>query len=170
MGGDIEVESKKGVGSKFYFTVALPTGKNKNIEMNSETSKTAQASLQGIKILVVEDNKFNQLIARSLLEKWLATVLIAENGQKAVEILENDTFDLILMDLQMPVMDGLTAAGIIRTQMNINTPILALTANVLKGVIEKCLEAGMNGYISKPFIPDAILAKILEVLKLETVS
>jgi CheY-like chemotaxis protein len=67
-------------------------------------------------------------------------------------------------------MDGLTAAGIIRTQMNINTPILALTANVLKGVIEKCLEAGMNGYISKPFIPDAILAKILEVLKLETVS
>lgn len=170
MGGDIKVESKKGVGSKFYFTIALPTGKNKNIEMNSETSKTTQVTLQGIKILVVEDNKFNQLIARSLLEKWLATVLIAENGQKAVEILENDTFDLILMDLQMPVMDGLTAAGIIRTQMNINTPILALTANVLKGVIEKCLEAGMNGYISKPFIPDAILAKILEVLKLEPVS
>ena len=170
MGGDIKVESKKGVGSKFYFTIALPTGKNKNIEMNSETSKTTQVTLQGIKILVVEDNKFNQLIARSLLEKWLATVHIAENGQKAVEILGTETFDLILMDLQMPVMDGLTAAGIIRTQMNINTPILALTANVLKGVIEKCLEAGMNGYISKPFIPDAILAKILEVLKLDPVS
>ena len=168
MGGEIKVESSKGMGSKFFFTIALPTGKNKNMETNSETIKTVQVNLQGIKILVVEDNKFNQLIARSLLEKWLATVHIAENGQKAVGILETETFDLILMDLQMPVMDGLTAAGIIRNEMKINTPILALTANVLKGVIEKCHEAGMNGYISKPFIPEAIFDRIIETLKLET--
>jgi len=170
MGGSIEVESEKGKGSKFYFTITLPTGKNKNMSMNTEASKPTQGNLQGIKILVVEDNKFNQLIARSLLEKWLSTVQIAENGQRAVEILQSETFDLILMDLQMPVMDGLTAAGIIRNQMQICTPILALTANVLKGVIEKCNEAGMNGYISKPFIPDTIYAKIAEVLNLSSVS
>ena len=70
----------------------------------------------------------------------------------------------------MPVMDGLTAADIIRREMQITTPILALTANVLKGVIEKCLETGMNGYVSKPFVPDAIYAKITEILNLDKSS
>jgi CheY-like chemotaxis protein len=100
-----------------------------------------------------------------LLEKWETTVKIADNGQKAIEILQSSTFDIILMDLQMPVMDGITAAGIIRQQLKLDIPILALTANVVKGVIEKCMEAGMNGYVSKPFIPEDIHAKIVSLLK-----
>ncbi len=167
MGGTIKVESEKENGSTFYFTIDLPIGKNMDNNENSDQEKPAEGILKGVKILLVEDNKFNQIIAQSLLEKWLTTVKIADNGERAIEILKSDSFDIILMDLQMPVMDGLTAAGIIRQNMNITTPILALTANVVKGVIEKCMEAGMNGYVSKPFVPDAIYAKIVEILKTE---
>jgi len=170
MGGTIEVESAKETGSNFYFIINLPSGKNSASEMNLESTKPVPGMLEGVKILLVEDNKFNQIIAHALLEKWLTTVKIAENGERAVEILKTETFDIILMDLQMPVMDGLTAAGIIRREMHITTPILALTANVLKGVIEKCLETGMNGYVSKPFVPDAIYAKIAEILNLDKSS
>ncbi|NVO19562.1 MAG: PAS domain S-box protein [Bacteroidetes bacterium] len=164
MGGSIQVSSIKDVGSKFYFILDLPVGSSKIASNTSETIKPSQDSLVGVKILLVEDNKFNQIIAQSLLEKWQTEVHIAENGQQAVEILKTTAFDLILMDLQMPVMDGLTASLIIRTQLNITTPILALTANVLKGVIEKCKEAGMNGYVSKPFNPDEFYLKLLSLL------
>jgi PAS domain S-box-containing protein len=164
MGGKIEVESSKNIGSEFFFTIDLPVGKNKENETVSEAVKQVEGILQDVKILLVEDNKFNQIIAQSLLEKWNTKVIIADNGEKAVEILKTSTFDLILMDLQMPVMDGLTATGIIRQELKITTPILALTANVLKGVIEKCLQTGMDGYVAKPFVPDAIYAKIIETL------
>lgn len=170
MGGNIKVESKKEKGSTFHFTIDLPIAKSGADNNKSDPMKPAQGILKGVKILLVEDNKFNQIIAQSLLEKWLTTVKIVDNGERAVEILKTETFDIILMDLQMPVMDGITAAGIIRHDLQIKTPILALTANVLKGVIEKCLEAGMNGYVSKPFVPDAIYAKIIEILKKESIG
>jgi PAS domain S-box-containing protein len=165
MGGTIEVESLKDSGSKFFFTLNLPVLKKEASDENKEPKKTAFMNLKGVTILLVEDNKFNQIIAQSLLEKWETTVKIADNGQKAIEILQSSTFDIILMDLQMPVMDGITAAGIIRQQLKLDIPILALTANVVKGVIEKCMEAGMNGYVSKPFIPEDIHAKIVSLLK-----
>jgi len=164
MGSTIHVESKKDEGSKFYFELELPIGTHSVYPVSSETAKPSQDSLKGVRILLVEDNKFNQIIAQSLLEKWQTSVHIAENGQQAIEILKTSVYDLILMDLQMPVMDGLTASSIIRKQLNITTPILALTANVLKGVIEKCTEAGMNGYVSKPFNPDDFYSKLLFLL------
>lgn len=165
MGGVIEVESQKDSGSKFFFTLTLPVVIKESADENTEQKKPAFMNLKGVNILLVEDNKFNQIIAQSLLEKWETTVKIADNGQKAIEILQTSTFDIILMDLQMPVMDGITAAGIIRQDLKLDTPILALTANVVKGVIEKCLEAGMNGYVSKPFVPEDIHAKIVSLLK-----
>jgi PAS domain S-box-containing protein len=170
MGGTIGVESKKEAGSKFFFTIDLPISKNMAADNIPVPVKLQQGLLQGVNILLVEDNKFNQIIAQSLLEKWHTSVQIAENGEKAVEILKTSSFDIILMDLQMPVMDGITAAGIIRQQLKITTPILALTANVVKGVIEKCLESGMNGYVSKPFVPDIIYSKIVEILHLEVAN
>jgi PAS domain S-box-containing protein len=165
MGGVIEVESQKDSGSKFFFALDLPVVKKESANENTEPKKPAFMNLKGVNILLVEDNKFNQIIAQSLLEKWETSVKIADNGQKAIEILQTSTFDIILMDLQMPVMDGITAAGIIRQDLKLDTPILALTANVVKGVIEKCMEAGMNGYVSKPFIPEDIHAKIVSLLK-----
>jgi PAS domain S-box-containing protein len=167
MGGSIHVESIKDTGSTFYFIIELPEGTQTANTNNAETSKPTQESLKGVKILLVEDNKFNQIIAQSLLEKWQTIVHIAENGQQAVEMLKTSVFDIILMDLQMPVMDGLTASNIIRTELKITTPILALTANVLKGVIEKCTDAGMNGYVSKPFNPDDFYYKLLSLLDLK---
>jgi len=165
MGGTIEVESQKNSGSKFFFTLNFPTIVKETSKQTAESPKPAFMNLTGVRILLVEDNKFNQIIAQSLLEKWQSKVQIAANGQKAIDILQTEVFDIILMDLQMPVMDGITAAEFIRKELKIETPILALTANVVKGVIEKCMEAGMNGYVSKPFIPEDIHAKIVSLLK-----
>ena len=164
MGGSIGVESNKDSGSKFFFTLSFPVAENSTAAKQSDFVLPDFNSLRDVSILLVEDNKFNQIIAKSLLEKWNSKVQIADNGQNAVDLLQTTTFDIILMDLQMPVMDGLTATGLIRQQMQLKTPILALTANVVKGVIEKCLQAGMNGYISKPFVPDDIYSKIVALL------
>lgn len=164
MGGSLAVESSKDIGSNFYFLIDLNDGNPENAPVTSENEKPSEDALKGVRILLVEDNKFNQIIAQSLLEKWQTITKIAENGQQAVEILKTSTFDLILMDLQMPVMDGFTATNLIRNQLGIKTPILALTANVLKGVIEKCVEAGMNGYVSKPFNPDDFFLKLISLL------
>src|SRR5262249_26548713 len=108
---------------------------------------------QALNILLAEDNKVNQTLAVRLLKKWGHTVTIAENGQEAVETLENGEFDLILMDVQMPKMDGLEATATIRMKERTSgarIPIIALTAHALNGDRERCIEAGMDGYVSKP--------------------
>lgn len=164
MGGSLNVSSTKGVGSKFFFTLDMPVG-SPVLPKELPFSVPELFNLNEIRILLVEDNKFNQFIAKALLDKWGAETVIAENGRLAIDILKDSSFDLVLMDLQMPVMDGITAAGIIRNKLDLDTPILALTANVVKGVAEKCEAAGMNGYISKPFDPDDFYQRILMVLK-----
>lgn len=164
MGGSLKVSSTKGIGSKFYFSLDFAKGSTVLPEQLPFTIPE-MFNLSEIRILLVEDNKFNQFIAKALLDKWGADTVIAENGRVAVDILKEATFDLVLMDLQMPVMDGITAAGIIRNKLEMDIPILALTANVVKGIVEKCEAAGMNGYISKPFDPDDFYQKILSVLK-----
>ena len=164
MGGRLEVESTLDVGSTFHFTLELPSGIQQEKEFIHQTPIPVYSTLKGKKVLLVEDNKFNQFIAQSLLDKFGMSSDIASHGQHAVEMVRSNDYDLILMDLQMPVMDGITASGIIRKELGISTPILALTANVVKGIIEKCSEAGMNGYVSKPFDTDDFLKKINEIL------
>ena len=122
---------------------------------------TGDNSLKGYSVLLVEDNKLNQILATTMLEKWGAKVVVAGNGQQAVDIVAKDTFDIILMDIQMPVMDGMTASKMIREKLQVTTPILALSANVIKGIVERCEEAGMQGYISKPFDADDLFRKII---------
>ncbi|HAT49145.1 MAG: response regulator [Nitrospirae bacterium] len=120
-----------------------------------------RASLEGSKLLLVEDNEINQQVARELLEQAGINIVIANNGQEAVVLACREPFDAILMDLQMPVMDGLTATRHIRLEKNAQVlPIIAMTANALHGDRERCLEAGMNDHISKPVIPDDLYATL----------
>lgn len=169
MGGELLVNSVKNQGSTFYFTIDLQVADvDKNVGVVAGLMES-ENQLTGKSVLLVEDNKLNQILATTILEKWGAQVVIAGNGQHALDFLATDSFDFILMDIQMPVMDGLTASKIIREKLNIKTPILALSANVVKGVAEKCEEAGMQGYISKPFDSDDLYRKmIMHMAKYET--
>ena len=165
MGGELLVESAKNQGSRFYFIIEFEPGQVESTLSPETPEPEKPMSLEGIRVLLVEDNKFNQFIAQALLEKWKAVPVICDDGQQAVDILRTKSFDLILMDLQMPVMDGLTASGLIRQELKLKTPILALTANVVVGVVERCEQAGMQGYVSKPFDEVDLFNKIIAVLK-----
>ena len=118
-----------------------------------------------LRILLVEDGKANQILAQQLLTKWGHMVELAENGQLAVDMAQDQRFDLILMDVQMPVMDGIEATRKIRQEPNPNqdTPIVAMTAHAMSGDREKCLDAGMNDYITKPFRQADLLTVIQSI-------
>ena len=119
------------------------------------------AKISGAYLLLVEDNEINQQVARELLEKAGVTVAIAENGEEAIARLAKEKFDGVLMDMQMPVMDGLTATREIRKNKKFaDLPIIAMTANVMASDRERCLEAGMNDYIAKPFDPNQMVVTI----------
>ncbi|WP_169714934.1 hybrid sensor histidine kinase/response regulator [Thalassospira alkalitolerans] len=128
-------------------------------------AQSDNASLEGISILVAEDNHLNQQVAKELLKSVGATVTIAENGLEALSCLKQQQFDIVLMDIQMPTMDGIEATRRIRADPNFaNIPVLALTAGVLDSEREKCTDAGMNGFVGKPFEIDALVKKIMSTL------
>ncbi|VAV97911.1 sensory box histidine kinase/response regulator, partial [hydrothermal vent metagenome] len=149
MGGEIGVHSTPGEGSTFWFEIPLQQVKKTAPNAATDTTKSA-SKLQSFKILVAEDNPANQLLIRTLLEKLEQNITIVENGQLAVEAASAERFDLIFMDMQMPVMDGYTAARTLRDQAN-SVPIIALTAHVIGDEIHKFKAAGINDWLSKPF-------------------
>ncbi len=163
-GGTLLLESAKDKGSKFSFQIELNKAEITEIEIISE-DVIDNSGLKDCSVLLVEDNKLNQYLATIILEQLEIKVTVANNGDEAIELLLDNDFDLILMDLQMPFMDGLSATRIIRKKMKDSTPIIALTANALIGDKEKCLEAGMNDYISKPFNKKDLANKILKYFK-----
>ncbi|MBF0135032.1 MAG: response regulator [Magnetococcus sp. DMHC-1] len=168
MGGSIRVESEPMQGSQFIFHVRL----NKLVENQARNESDLQNNqmavdlprslgeidkLNNIHILLVEDNEINQQVARELLEQANICVTLAENGEEAVAATQKRHFDAILMDLQMPVMDGLTAARMIRTDVNhADVPIIAMTANAMVEDREKCIGAGMNDHVAKPIHPNIL--------------
>lgn len=161
--GKIEVQSEVGVGSNFTFELTFNRSAKK-IEPNSTTVDNLK-SLEGIRVLLVEDNKINQMIATKFLLRWNAVVTLAENGLEALEHVQQQKHDIVLMDLQMPLMDGYEAASQIRKLDGPyfrNIPIIALTASALIEVKEGITRAGMNDIVSKPFIPDELNNKIFE--------
>jgi len=160
LGGSLELKSSKDVGSRFFFTIELEQAEEPSPEMGSIAIDNE--ILRDCRVLLVEDNAFNQFIAKSIIEKWNAIVDTAENGMVAIEKSRLHDYDIILMDKQMPVMDGIEATKIIRNKLKSDIPIIALTANVIKGVVDECLEAGMNDYISKPFEPELLFDKIVK--------
>lgn len=147
MGGHLKVSSEIGIGTEFIFNVRFQILKTHTM-VNNVPNITLD---KGLKVLLVEDNKVNQFLAQTILNQWSCEIDCAENGLIAIEKVKETTYDIVLMDIRMPVMNGEEATVIIRKELNILTPIIALTANAIKGDKEKYLALGMNGYISKPF-------------------
>jgi len=122
------------------------------------------ALLKGKSILLVDDNDLNRIIARTVLANYGVIIVEALDGAEAVDQLRTVKFDAILMDLQMPVMDGLEATCIIRREIDRDIPIIAVTANALKGDDENCFAAGMNAYITKPYDEQVLIRTLLECM------
>lgn len=158
MNGTIEIESEKDKGTTITIELNLLKGNNDYLE--NDPNEANITDLLGISILLVEDNEINRMVAQNSLSYYNCRVTEAVNGLEAVNILKKESFDIILMDLQMPEMDGIEATRIIRSVHKITTPIIALTANAFKSELEKANEAGMNDHIIKPF-DEAILIKII---------
>ena len=162
-GGQVLVHSKEGKGTTFYLEIPyrLPReGEVPEPAFDEAELLSARDRLNRLKVLVVEDNPLNQRITALMLEKWGVRAELAKNGLEAVRLAEEAHFDLILMDLQMPEMDGYEAARTLRKKLDLKAPIIAMTAHALAGEQEKCIDAGMNAYLSKPF-RDQDLLKVI---------
>ena len=159
MGGSITVESELGKGSEFK--VILPF-KIDNLGSNP-IMKNEIKDLSNLSILVVEDNDINMEIVTFMLENYNANVYGVDNGLEAVNAVKDKKFDLILMDLTMPIMDGYEATKQIRI-LGIKTPIVAMSANAFAQDVDKCLSIGMNGHISKPLYMEDLIRKINSIV------
>lgn len=169
--GTISVKSKEHVGSVFSITIPYAIGTGKKIGSFPSAEKNhKRKELLGkpLRVLLVEDNDINRLYAQSILRSWHCKTDVAENGLVAIERLKTTYYDVVLMDVQMPVMDGYEATRVIRMMAPpINSiPIIALTANATKADIDRCLAAGMDHYLAKPFTPEDLFDKLFEELKL----
>jgi PAS domain S-box-containing protein len=177
MGGQIWVESELGQGSVFHFTMRADVDASHSTAASPGAGMHADAARGGnathpvssdqrlLDVLLVEDNAINQKLAVALLERWGHRVTVAANGQLAVNRMSTQVFDVVLMDMMMPVMDGLEATRLIRAMPApaATVPIIAMTANAMESDRDRCLEAGMNDYISKPIkAPD--LQKLLQAV------
>ena len=167
MGGEIFVESKKGKGSNFYFSLKLQKGEQINTANNIllKSDKVFYGNQE--KVLVVEDNLMNQKYIGTLLKKWNLNYTIANNGQEAIDLFKDHNYEVIFMDLQMPVLDGFEATHQIRAYEGNQhqTPIIALTASTFLSKKQLALEAGMTDFISKPFTPDQLAEVINKYIK-----
>ncbi len=168
MHGEIDVESRLGEGSKFSFVLPLQVV-NATQSKQSELAKPVSAS-QARDILVVEDNATNQLVLTKMLERAGHRCAIAENGEIAVRMVQDKAYDLVFMDVSMPVMDGLTATRQIRALGGSHAmlPIIAMTAQSMQGDRERCLASGMNDYLGKPVRREALLKMLQHWLKQDT--
>ncbi len=171
MRGSISVKSELGKGTVFTVVLPLAVATVQHAEASHATiTEDVKQKLGKVKLLLVEDNEFNRMVAEDTLHEIIpgVTVDIAVNGQEAVDKVQQQHYDLLLMDIQMPVMDGLTATKYIRGQLPAparDVKIIAMTANVLQEDVQRYLKAGMNAYVSKPFHTEELLLKMAAVLE-----
>ncbi|OYU85549.1 MAG: hypothetical protein CFE24_01205 [Flavobacterium sp. BFFFF2] len=166
MQGEIKIESEKGKGTEIHLFLNFQKGTLDHIK---ETDiNVAVKNIDGTNVLLVEDNEMNRMVAQHTLQYFNCKVTEAENGLEAIEILKKQAFDIILMDIQMPEMDGIEASKVIRKELKINTPIIAFTANAFKTEIKKCKNAGMNDYVTKPFDEAILIETIARLISEKT--
>ncbi len=164
--GEIFVKSQINKGTTFTFILPFGIGSDLVIDKRSDKQiSVSQHEAENIKILLVEDNKINQQLALDTIRTWQSEILVevAENGVMALDMLEKKNYSMIFMDIQMPLMDGIEATRRIREGQikgKENIPIIAMTAHALKDEKDKCLSAGMNDYLTKPFVPEDLFYKI----------
>ena len=163
-GVKIMLESEDGKGSNFYFIQWFKVGQEDRLKISQKVVDEDISKLKDKKVLLVEDNPTNVMVASKFLKHWQMDIDVAENGQLGVEKAMANNYDLILMDLQMPVMDGYQATREIRSLRN-PVPIVALTASALIRVKEQVLMAGMNDYITKPFDPEELKRKLIKNIR-----
>uniref|UniRef100_UPI000F545ACB ATP-binding response regulator n=1 Tax=Okeania hirsuta TaxID=1458930 RepID=UPI000F545ACB len=163
-GGEIGLESELGKGTTFWFKLSFTKGASLQEDAGkAQVFNWSKGSLKGMKVLLVEDNRVNVMVGKKYLKKWDIEADVAENGKIALEMVSSNTYDLILMDLNMPVMDGLTAAEEIRKKEGnyySQLPIIALTADVSENVKENIQQSGMNDYLTKPFDPEDLFKSL----------
>ena len=169
MGGEVGVESQPGSGSTFWFTVRLGKATDAVSPAPTFSTDTAEARIKaqfpGARILLAEDEPINQEVSRGLLEDIGLSVDLAEDGRQAVELAKQNRYALILMDMQMPNLNGVDATRAIRALPgHENTPILAMTANAFDEDRQVCIDAGMNDHIGKPVDPDKLFDTLLRWL------
>ena len=170
LGGFVTVKSSAGEGS--VFAVTLPFPKNDTEEYvfaDANIDDTANVKFKGAKILVAEDNKVNQLLIRRFLNRYDINPVIAENGKEALELSKTEMFDLLLLDIQMPILDGYKTSVAIRETGN-KLPIIAMTAYVMEAEKQKCEASGMNGYLAKPLDETELRKVLIEYLQKLIVS
>lgn len=167
--GKLDLESKEGEGSSFIIELEFEVGNSSMMDVEETSDSGIQ--VQDLNVLLVEDNPVNQLVATDLLEEKGFVVTLANNGKEAVEFVDSSEFDIVLMDMQMPVMDGYSAMKEIRSRGDEKSkiPIVALTAHTSQEEIDKCINAGAHKYLSKPYTPDA-LYEVLNVLMIPSES
>jgi len=170
MGGKIWFDSEYKMGSTFNFTVKVKISNKKSvserIDEKDQLLEQAKNSLKGAKILLVEDNLVNQKVAQKILKLNDISVVIANNGKEAIELVDAEEFDGVLMDCMMPEMDGYSATEAIRKRNHLaKLPIVAMTANAMKHDIDHVLEVGMNDHIAKPINPETMLITMAKWFK-----
>jgi PAS domain S-box-containing protein len=161
-GGSVMVKSKVGIGSDFTFIIKFDKGAI--VHKENSYDSVSRKDLKAIKVLVAEDNSMNQFVMNKLLRKWNAVVFMADNGSRALEVLENTDIDVVLMDLQMPELNGYDTTKIIRDSnslvLNHKVPIIALTADAFSETKKRVLESGFDDFVTKPFDQDTLYLKI----------
>ncbi|MDB5253658.1 MAG: hypothetical protein JWP27_2827 [Flaviaesturariibacter sp.] len=159
-GGQIAVNSEAGKGSEFVITMPFRPvyDYSENFTLSTEQ---IQNPIRNIRVLIAEDNQMNQQLIRHLMKQWQMDYSLVNNGREAVEMLQKETFTAVLMDIQMPEMDGYAATQVIRNSLQLDVPIIAMTAHAMNGEKERCLSYGMTDYISKP-VKEAELYSILQ--------
>ena len=160
MGGTIQIESEKGKGTRVNIRIPMRISTEKTKQDIVEMTDL-QKSLKGLRILAVEDNELNRMVLQVILKKCEVVVTIAHNGQEAINLIQEQEFDLVLMDVQMPIVDGLEATKYMRDELKLTTPIIGLSANAMREEVEICKQAGMNDYLVKPYSERALV----EVMK-----
>ncbi|SHH65560.1 GAF domain-containing hybrid sensor histidine kinase/response regulator [Flavobacterium defluvii] len=162
---EIHVKSKEGRGSEFYFVISYKKAEN----TVDEVKPISKNDLGPLKILLCEDNVLNQKLVTSVINNFGFELDIAENGEEGIALLSQNKYDLILMDLQMPVKDGYQTTEYIRNELNLDIPIIAMTAHSLVGEQERCYKVGMNAYVPKPFKQASLLKAIKNVMNQDVV-